>query len=103
MADEPATDTDPTVDPDDREALRDHLERFAGTDRVNEASDGTLAAEFSASTYFAVDPEGRVEGEMALHGFDGPADELRFDHERGEIRVSAADSAVDYTFRRPSR
>jgi len=92
-----------TVDPTDRETLRAHLEQFAGEDRVTESADGTLTADFSASTYVAVGPEGRVEGGMPLHGFDGPADRLRFDHESGEIHVSAEEGAVCYTFRRPSR
>ncbi|WP_058997048.1 hypothetical protein [Haloarcula sp. CBA1127] len=98
-----ATDGGTTVGPTDRQALREHLEQFAGEDRVTEAQDGTLTAEFSGSTYFSVDPEGRVEGEMPLHAFDGPVDSLRFDHKRGEIRASADDNAVSYTFRRPSR
>jgi len=97
------TDGGTAVDPADREGLRKHLEQFAGPDRVTEAADGTLAAEFSGSAYFAVDPDGRVEGGMPLHGFDGPADELRFDHEAGEIHVSADEGAISYTFRRPSR
>jgi len=91
------------VEPTDRNALRTHLEQFAGEGRVTERSDGTLVAQFSQSTRFAVDTDGRVESGMPLHGFDGPADRLRFDHERGEIHVSADDGAVGYTFRRPSR
>jgi hypothetical protein len=91
------------VDPSDHDALREHLEQFAGEDRVTESVNGTLAVEFSESTFFLVDPDGRVQGGMALHGFDGPADEIRFDHEAGEIHVSADKGAVDYTFRRPSR
>jgi len=91
------------VDPADRAALRDHLEQFAGAHRVTESVNGTLAVEFSQSTYFLVDPDGCVQGGMPLHGFDGPADRLQFDHEAGEIHVSADDSAVSYTFRRPSR
>ncbi|MDS0283116.1 hypothetical protein [Haloarcula onubensis] len=103
MADEPPTDGAAAVDPMAREDLRGHLEQFAGADRVTESGNGTLAVEFSGSTYFLVDPDGRVEGGMPLHGFDGPADELQFDHEHGEIHVSAGDGAVSYTFRRPSR
>ena len=101
MDSERAADGGTTVNPSDRGALRDYLKQFAGADRVTERGDGTLVAEFSGSTYFSVDPDGRVEGGMPLHGFDGPADELRFDHERGEIHVSAG--GVSYTFRRPSR
>jgi len=89
------------VDPTDREALRQHLERFAGAESVVEATDGTLTAEFSRSTTFAVAPDGRVESEMPLHGFGGPADEVRFDHDAGEIHVTAENEAVSYTFRRP--
>jgi len=103
MDSERATDGGTAVDPADREALRDHLEQFAGADRVRETEDGTLAAEFGGSTQFSVDPDGRVEGGMPLHGFDGPADRLQFDHDAGEIHVSAGDGAVSYTFRRPSR
>jgi len=97
------TDGGTTVSPTDRDALRTHLEQFAGEDRVTESPDGTLAAEFSGSTYFRVDPDGRISGGMPLHGFDGPVEELRFDHESGEIHVSADGGAVSYTFRRPSR
>ncbi|WP_324662574.1 hypothetical protein [Haloarcula sediminis] len=91
------------IEPSDRGTLRRHLERFAGENRVTEASDGTLTAEFSGSTYFSVDPDGRVQGGMPLHGFDGPADQLQFDDESGEIHVSSGDGRVSYTFRRPSR
>jgi hypothetical protein len=97
------TDRATTVDPADRETLRDHLERFAGADRVTEAADGTLVAEFSGSTQFSVGPDGRVEGGMPLHGFEGAADRLQFDHDADEIHVSADDGAVSYTYRRPSR
>jgi len=103
MEDEPSTEDDETVDPTERERLRDHLEEFAGEDRVTESVNGTLTVEFNQSTYFLVDPDGRVQGGMPLHGFDGPVDELRFDHQSGEIHVSADDGAVSYTFRRPSR
>ena len=91
------------VDPTDRETLQRHLEQFAGEDRVTEAADGTLTAEFSGSTYFSVDSDSRVSGGMPLHGFEGVTDRLRFDHEQGEIHVSADNGAVRYTFRRPSR
>lgn len=87
------------VDPTDRVALRQHLERFAGAERVTERADGTLIAVFSGSTHLSVDSAGRVEGGMPLHTFDGGTDELRFDHERGEVHVAAGET--DYTFRRP--
>ena len=103
MDSERATDGGTGVDPTDRETLRDHLERFAGEDRVTESADGTLTADFSASTYFTVGADGHVESGMPLHGFDGPADRLRFDYDGGEIRVSADDGAVNYAFRRPSQ
>ncbi|MFC6757764.1 MULTISPECIES: hypothetical protein [Haloarcula] len=101
MSDEPTADGGETVDPTDREPLRKHLEQFAGTDRVTETRDGTLFVEFSRSAFFSVDAEGCVDSGMPLHGFDGPADELRFDHDAGEIHVRADDATVTYTFRRP--
>jgi len=87
------------VDPTDRDTLRSHLERFAGTDRVSETGEGTLTAEFSAATYVSVDTDGRVSTGMPLHSFDAPADRLRFDHDAGECHVTAG--GVSYTFRRP--
>jgi hypothetical protein len=40
---------------------------------------------------------------MPLHGFEGPADRLLFDHERGEVTVELDDDdrTLSYTFRRP--
>ncbi len=101
MVPTPRADGGTTVDPTDREVLRQHLERFAGRDSVTESPDGTLTAEFSRSTFFSVDAEGRVDSGMPLHGFDGTADELRFDHDAAEVHVRADDAAVRYTFRRP--
>jgi hypothetical protein len=89
------------VDPMDRASLRGHLERFAGTGNVIEAEDGTLKAEFSSSTFVVVDAEGHVSTGMPLHGFDGPADRLVFDHEDGELHVSASGDEIAYIFRRP--
>ena len=97
----PVTDGGTAIDPTDRAALRQHLDRFAGAAGVTERDDGTLLVEFSGSTYVSVDPAGRVTSGMPLHAFDGPADRLRFDHERGEVHVTAADSGMAYTFRRP--
>ena len=89
------------VDPTDRAALREHLEQFAGTGNVTESDDGTLKAAFSSSTIVIVDTEGRVSTGMPLHGFEGPAEELVFDHEDGELHVSASEAEIAYTFRRP--
>jgi len=101
MAPTPRADGGTVVDPTDRETLRRHLELFAGRERVSEAPDGTLTAEFGRATFFAVGAEGRVDSGMPLHGFDGPAGELRFDHDADEIHVTAENEAVSYTFRRP--
>ncbi|MDS0276242.1 hypothetical protein NDI85_00280 [Halomicroarcula sp. S1AR25-4] len=92
-----------TVDPTDSEAVRSHLERFAGPNRVTERDDGTLTAEFGASTYVSVSPEGRVATGMPLHAFDAPADRLVFDHDAGELHVEGRSDGgqVTYTFRRP--
>ena len=96
-----ADDDGTAVGPTDGGAVRRQLERFAGRDRVTEAPDGTLTAAFSRSASFAVDTAGRVESGMPLHGFEGAAEELRFDHDDGTIRVIAGDETVRYTFRRP--
>ncbi|WP_254271500.1 hypothetical protein [Haloarcula marina] len=99
--DEHAPDEDTTtVDPADRQALREHLGRFAGSTAVSEADDGTLTVEFSRSTFVAVGPNGAVSTGMPLHGFDGTAQRLVFDHRAGELHVEA-DGGVSYTFRRP--
>jgi len=89
-----------TVDPSDRETLRAHLERFAGVGAVSESNDGTLTAEFSASTFVSVTPDGHVRTGMPLHGFDASAESLQFDHAAGELHVSAGEE-TDYTFRQP--
>jgi hypothetical protein len=89
------------VDPTDKAALREHLEQFAGTGTVTESDDGTLKAAFSRSTFVTVGPEGRISTGMPLHGFEGPADQLVFDHEDGELHVSAGGDEIAYTFRRP--
>ncbi|MBV0922623.1 hypothetical protein KTS45_00260 [Halomicroarcula limicola] len=103
MVDRLVTDGGTAVNPSDRDALRRHLERFAGTDRLTEADDGTLSAEFGQSTHVSVGPDGRVDSGMPLHAFDAPAERLVFDHDAGELHVEFGDgdAAVSYTFRRP--
>ncbi|WP_324757529.1 hypothetical protein [Haloarcula montana] len=86
------------VDPTDSATVRDHLSRFAGVD-VERDDDGTLRATFGRSTFVAVAPDGTVTTGMPLHGFDGPAERLIFDHEAGALRIEA--DGVSYTFRRP--
>ncbi|MBX0323614.1 hypothetical protein EGH21_11305 [Halomicroarcula sp. F13] len=92
-----------TVDPTDREAVRRHLERFAGPENVTERDDGSLSAEFSRSTYVSVGADGHVATGMPLHAFDAPADRLVFDHDAGELHVEggSGEETVAYTFRRP--
>jgi len=89
-----------TVDPTDRETLRDALAAFAPT--VTERGDGTFVAEF-ANAHFAVEPDGTVDAGMPLHDFDGPAERLVFDHDGGSVDVEfgTGDDALVYTFRRP--
>jgi hypothetical protein len=87
------------VDPTDRPAVRDHLRRFAGDSAVETGDDGTLRVTFGRSTFVAVAPDGTVTTGMPLHGFDGRADQLRFDHDAGELHVRADE--MTYTFRRP--
>ncbi|MFC6976140.1 hypothetical protein ACFQL1_17940 [Halomicroarcula sp. GCM10025709] len=87
------------VDPRDRDALSEHLRRFAGDGEVDEAGDGTLRVRFGRSTFVAVAPDGTVTTGMPLHGFDGTAERLVFDHDAGELHVAA--DGVSYTFRRP--
>jgi len=88
-----------TVDPTDTEAVRDHLERFAGADAVTERSDGAVVADFRGVTHVTIHPDGRVETGMPLHEFAGRADRLVFDHDAGELHVERDDGR--YTFRRP--
>jgi hypothetical protein len=99
----PTTDGGRVVVPlSDRRSLRAELERFAG-EALREGSDGALACEFAGVTNFTVLPDGRVDAGMPLHGFEGPADRLLFDHERGEVTVELDDNdqTLSYTFRRP--
>ncbi|MFB6173629.1 MAG: hypothetical protein ABEI39_03215 [Halobacteriales archaeon] len=91
-------DTD-RVDPTNRTAVRQALERFASTDAVSER-DGALVADFRGVTHVTVHPDGRVETGMPLHEFSGAPDALVFDHDAGELRVERGDD-VSYTFRRP--
>jgi hypothetical protein len=103
MSDTPATDGDRVVVPvSDSASLRSELDRFAGS-AVRTHSDGTLACDFAGVTHFTVLPDGRVDAGMPLHSFQGPADRLVFDHERGEVTVErdAGDETLTYTFRRP--
>ncbi|WP_436932097.1 hypothetical protein [Halosimplex halobium] len=87
------------VDPTERAAVRDHLERFAGADAVSERDDGAVVAQFRGVTHVTVRPDGRVETGMPLHEFAGRPDRLVFDHDAGELRVER--DGVSYTFRRP--
>ena len=92
------TDGGTAVDPTDTAAVREHLERFAGADRVSER-DGAVVADFRGVTHVTVHPDRRIETGMPLHEFAGDADRLVFDHDAGELRVER--DGTDYTFRRP--
>ncbi|MBV0901058.1 hypothetical protein [Haloarcula salina] len=94
------TDGGSGVDPTDSTAVRDHLERFAGSDAVTETEDGTLRADFGSRTHVAVAADGTINTGMPLHSFDGTPDRLVFDHDGGELRVELDDGTV-YVFRRP--
>ena len=85
----------------DRERVREQLQRFCGD--AFEADDGSLTCDFDGVTRFTVLPDGRVDSGMPLHSFEGPADRLTFDHERGEVTVERdwGDGTTSYTFRRP--
>jgi len=99
----PSTDGGHVVVPlSDRRSLRAELERFAG-EALREGSNGTLACDFAGVTHFTVLPDGRVDAGMPLHGFEGLADRLVFDHERDEVTVEsdAGEQTLTYTFRRP--
>ena len=103
MSETPATDGDRVVVPlSDRASVRSELDRFAGT-ALLEREDGTLSCDFAGVTHFTVLPDGRVDTGMPLHSFEGPADRLVLDHERGEVTVEldTADRMLAYTFRRP--
>jgi len=94
------TDGGSSVDPTDRTAVRDHLERFAGPDAVTEADDGTLRADFSGRAHIAVAPDGTIDTGMPLHSFAGTPERLVFDHDSGELRAELDGESV-YVFRRP--
>jgi len=91
--------TGSAVDPTDTEAVRDHLERFAGAEAVTERADGAVVADFRGVTHVTVHPDGRIETGMPLHEFAGRAERLIFDHDAGELHVERDDGR--YTFRRP--
>jgi hypothetical protein len=94
------TDGGSSVEPSDRTAVRDHLERFAGADAVTEANDGTLRADFGNRAHVTVAPDGTVDTGMPLHSFDGTPERLVFDHDSGELRAEL-DGGNVYVFRRP--
>jgi hypothetical protein len=94
------TDGGCSVDPTDRTAVRDHLERFAGPGAVTESDDGTLRADFSGRTHVAVAPDGTIDTGMPLHSFAGTPERLVFDHDSGELRAEL-DGESSYVFRRP--
>ncbi|WP_458206784.1 hypothetical protein [Haladaptatus sp. NG-SE-30] len=79
----------------DWDAVESHLRRFAGN---VDASDSKLVSRMGVAR-FAVTRDGRVTAGMPLHDFDGRADSLIFDHNRGAIRIERAGST--YVFRRP--
>jgi len=87
------------VDPTDTDAVRQNLERFAGTDAVSEGDDGAVVADFRGVTHVTVHPDGRIETGMPLHEFADVADRLVFDHDAGELHVER--EGTSYTFRRP--
>ena len=92
------------VDATDTDAVRRHLERFAGSRAVRERDDDALVAEFQGVTHVTVHSDGTVETGMPLHEFSGPADSLVFDHDENELHVEHGGtdgSEVSYTFRRP--
>ncbi|KAA9398686.1 hypothetical protein Har1130_10760 [Haloarcula sp. CBA1130] len=95
-----STDGGSSVDPADRAAVRDHLERFAGPDAVTEADDGTLRADFGGRTNVAVAPDGTIDTGMPLHSFAGSPERLVFDHDGGELRAELDGESV-YVFRHP--
>jgi hypothetical protein len=82
---------------DDRDAVEDHLRRFADTGRVDAAGERIFAEMDSAS--FSVGRDGKVSAGMPLHDFEAVADVLLFDHDGGAIVVRGDD--FDYEFRRP--
>ncbi|AAV45139.1 unknown [Haloarcula marismortui ATCC 43049] len=94
------TDGGSSVDPTNRTAVRNHLERFAGPSAVTEAEDGALRAEFSGRTHVAVAPDGAIDTGMPLHSFAGTPERLVFNHEDGELRAELDGESV-YVFRRP--
>jgi ribosomal protein L21E len=88
---------DRTVEVTDWDAVTAELERFC--------TDGTLHVESDMASCTAGDAtieiyaNGRVQGGMPLHEFDGRVDTLEFDHSAGTITVESEE--VRYTFRRP--
>ncbi|AJF26392.1 hypothetical protein EGO51_04930 [Haloarcula hispanica] len=94
------TDGGNSVDPTDRTAVRDHLERFAGSGTVTETDDGTLRADFSGRTHVAVAPDGTIDTGMPLHSFAGTPERFVFDHDSGELRAELDGESV-YVFRHP--
>ncbi|PSQ16316.1 hypothetical protein BRD00_11555 [Halobacteriales archaeon QS_8_69_26] len=94
------TDHEP-VPVDDWARVRRELAAWCG-DRGEfreEEREGVEAAtcDFGGSTRFTVTREGRVEGGMPLHEFEGCAEALAFDDDA--VRVRTGDG--EYVYRRP--
>lgn len=86
-----------TVEATDWDAVTAELQRFCESGTYHTDSD--VASCTVGDATFEVYSNGRVEGGMPLHGFDGEAETLTFDHREGTI--TAEGEGMSYTFRRP--
>lgn len=85
------------VEVTDWDAVVAELERFCTGGTFHAESDVASCSVGSAT--IEVHADGRLEGSMPLHGFDGRVDVLEFDHAEGTI--TAESEELSYTFRRP--
>lgn len=86
-----------TVGMNDWEAVVSELDRFCVDGTTHVESD--VASCTIGNATIEIHSNGRLQGSMPLHTFDGRVETLAFDHLEGTITAESEESA--YTFRRP--
>lgn len=86
-----------TVEIADWDAVVSELDRLCVDGTTHAESDVTNCTIRDAT--IELHSNGRIEGSMPLHAFDGRVEPLEFDHVKGTI--TAESEELSYTFRRP--
>lgn len=86
-----------TVEIADWDAVVSELDRFCVGGTTHVESDVANCTIREAT--IEIHSNGRIEGSMPLHAFDGRVETLEFDHAEGTITTESEE--LRYTFRRP--